>query len=185
MMKKQLDDVEAERAWVRQNIKDYSEQRYLAERQKLVEIWRAAFPEAANESSSVHKPLLLLESRTKTLPGEPDEVWANDTYQVTVRRHEKDPVFGSRGGMIQLGINALDGTARHDWREFQAIKNQLAGSECEGFELYPAESRLMDPSNYYSLWCFPGLTKIRVGKPDRRVFDADEAYAPQRALPPA
>jgi hypothetical protein len=106
----------------------------------------------------------------------------NDIYNVTLRRRN-DAVFGTREGMIQLGINALDGTARHDWREFQGIKNQLAGPECEAFELYPAESRLMDPSNYYSLWCFPGLRRIKVGGNDlRRVLDADEALAPQRGF---
>ena len=114
----------------------------------------------------------------------PDEIWNNDVYTVTVRRHEADPVFDTRGGVIQLGISALDGTARHDWREFQAIKNQLAGPECEAFELYPAESRLLDPSNYYTLWCFPGLRHIRVGKKEgRRVWGQDQAMAPQRELP--
>ena len=93
-------------------------------------------------------------------------------------------MFDTRGGVIQLGISALDGTARHDWREFQAIKNQLAGPECEAFELYPAESRLLDPSNYYTLWCFPGLRHIRVGKKEgRRVWGQDQAMAPQRELP--
>jgi len=55
--------------------------------------------------------------------------------------------------------------------------------QCEAFELYPAESRLLDPSNYYTLWCFPGLKRIKVGMDEpRRVFDADEAFAPQRGL---
>jgi hypothetical protein len=85
--------------------------------------------------------------------------------------------------MIQIGIATLDGTARHDWREFQAIKNQIAGSECEAFELYPAESRLLDPSNYYTLWCFPGIRRLRIGHDERRVLDQNEAFAPQRALP--
>jgi hypothetical protein len=85
--------------------------------------------------------------------------------------------------MIQIGINSLDGTARHDWREFQGIKNQIAGPECEAFELYPAEGRLLDPSNYYSLWCFPGLRRIKVGvEQGRHVLNADEAMAPQRAF---
>ena len=108
------------------------------------------------------------------------EVWVNDIYHVSVRRWDNDPVFG-RGGMIQIGINTHDGTARHDWREFQEIKNQIAGPECEAFELYPAESRLLDPSNYYTLWCFPGVKRIKVGiDQGRRVWDADEALAPQR-----
>jgi hypothetical protein len=111
------------------------------------------------------------------------EIWESDVYQVTVRRWSKDPVFGTRGGMIQIGINSHDGTARHDWRDFQGIKNQIAGPECEAFELYPAESRLLDPSNYYTLWCFPALKRIKVGLEEgRRVLDADEALAPQRGF---
>ena len=112
------------------------------------------------------------------------EYWENDVYNVTVRRYTEDPVFGSRGGMIQLGISSDDGTARHDWRDLQAIKNRFAGPEAEAFELYPAESRLLDPSNYYTLWCFP-TCKIKVGKRRREVLDQSEAIAPQRGLPKA
>lgn len=155
-----------------------------AERAKLVEAWRQHHPEAAKEGSNAVRRLDLMSVREPNEPAcEPDEIWFNDIYNVTLRR-KPDTVFGTRDGMIQLGINAHDGTSRHDWREFQAIKNQLAGEECEAFELYPAESRLMDPSNYYSLWCFPGLKRIRVGSnEERRVYDAHEALAPQRALP--
>jgi hypothetical protein len=67
-------------------------------------------------------------------------------------------------------------------RDHAAIKNQLTGPETEAFELYPAESRLLDPSNYYILWCFPGLHRIKVGQPHRFVRDAHEALAPQRGL---
>ena len=107
------------------------------------------------------------------------EYWENEKYNVTIRRYADDPVFRSRHGMIQLGISAADGTARHDWRDFQWIKNRFAGEEAEAFELYPAESRLMDPSNYYMLWVFPKTT-IRVGTHVRRVIGQDEAIAPQR-----
>lgn len=107
------------------------------------------------------------------------EYWENETYNVTVRRHADDPVFRGRHGMIQLGISAANGTALHDWRDFQWIKNRFAGEEAEAFELYPAESRLMDPSNYYTLWCFP-KTVIRVGTHVRRVLSQDETDAPQR-----
>jgi hypothetical protein len=41
-------------------------------------------------------------------------------------RWKKDPVFGTHGGMVQIGINCHDGTARHDWRDMQNIKNQIA-----------------------------------------------------------
>jgi len=168
---------------IRRRQVDYSTHDMLEERRKLIAAWRAAHPEAAAEPvSGEHRTLDLFQ------PGKLDdqqhpEIWENDVYQVTVRRWSKDPVFGTRGGMIQIGINSHDGTSRHDWRDFQGIKNQIAGPECEAFELYPAESRLLDPSNYYSLWCFPGLKQIKVGiSQGRRVLDADEAFAPQRGF---
>lgn len=169
---------------VRQRMGDYSKHDIVSDRQKLVQLWRDAHPEAVNQPpSEAHRPLMLL---SKKPPGAPesdaDEIWANDIYQVVLRR-KPDKVFGTKE-MIQLGINTHDGTARHDWREFQWIKNQLAGPECEAFELYPKESRLYDPSNYYTLWCFPHLNLIKVGVNDgRRVWDAHEAMAPQRGFP--
>jgi hypothetical protein len=161
---------------------DYERQNPSDLRDRLVARWKAAHPDAAAETSAAFHPLVRLEEFVKSNPSEPDEIWFNDLYNVTVRRHKKDPVFGSGGGMIQIGICAFDGSARHDFREMQAIKNQLAGEETEGFELFPAESRLLDPSNYYTLWCFPGVRRLRIGQPDRLVRDADVAWAPQRRL---
>ncbi len=153
-------------------------------RDRLVERWKQMHPEAVAEASAAFKPLMLMEEWQKSVPSEPDEVWFNDTYNITVRRFEDDRVFGTlRGGMVQIGISSFDGTARHDWRDFQAIKNQLAGEETEAFELYPAESRLLDPSNYYTIWAFPGLKRLRIGISDRLVRDQDQAWAPQRRLP--
>jgi len=77
-----------------------------------------------------------------------------------------------------LGIYCADGEPRHDWRDFQRIKNQLCGPEWEALELYPAESRLIDPSNYYLLWCAP---KIPIGMYEgRRFLDSTTCLAPQR-----
>lgn len=171
---------------IRERLKDYGQSDFTKARAELVAAWKKHHPEAAAEQSAALHPLELLRRRHPgDHPKDPDEQWANDIYSVTVRHYDEDPVFGTRGGMIQLGINCHDGTARHDWREFQAIKNQLAGPECEAFELYPAESRLIDPSNYYALWCFPGLKRIKVGVVEpRRVWSQEEALAPQRELPP-
>jgi hypothetical protein len=155
------------------------------QRQKLVQLWRQAHPEATKEASRHLHPLIPADERLykNGSPDDPDEVWHNDIYSVSVRR-SKDTVFGSDQPMVKLGISSLDGTARHDWRDMQAIKNQLVGPEVEAFELYPAESRLMDPSNQFILWCFPGIRRIRCGGNDpRRVLPASEALAPQRALP--
>lgn len=164
---------------------DYSLHDVIEERRKLIEMWRAAHPEAAAEpASGIHRTLDLVEpgDRKGGNQQKNPEIWASDVYHVTVRRWPDDPVFGTRG-MIQIGISSHDGTARHDWRDFQGIKDQIAGPECEAFELYPAESRLLDPSNYYTLWCFPGLKRIKVGiNEGRRVLEADEALAPQRGF---
>lgn len=180
----------SQRPIVQDRLRDHARVDARQERDALVRIWREAHPEAAREQSAHLRPLTcryILEPDPRAKPedpGKPCEEWNNDVYNVTVRRYDKDPVFGAHGGLIQLGISSMDGTARHDWREFQAIKNQLAGAECEAFELYPAESRLLDPSNYYTLWCFPGLKRIKVGGLIRRVFDAQDAFAPQRAWEP-
>ena len=164
---------------------DYNERDLVSAREKLVAAWRAAHPDCANQPPSrKHHPLVQTEKGVIDNAERP-EMWHNDIYQAVVRHWSKDSVFGTDGGMIQIGINSHDGTARHDWREFQMIKNQVAGPECEAFELYPAESRLLDPSNYYTLWCFPGLRRIKVGMEEgRRVLDAGEALAPQRGFEP-
>lgn len=169
---------------IRKRLADYSQADYETERDKLIAAWRGAHPDCANEPPSrKHHPLDKIEDGVVDDTERPEQ-WTNDLYSVTVRRWTEDPVFGSRGGMIQIGISALDGTSRHDWRDFQNIKNQIAGPECEAFELYPAERRLLDPSNYYTLWCFPGLKRIKVGIDERRVLDANEAIAPQRTFEP-
>lgn len=165
---------------IRRRLGDYSAKDIVEERRKLIECWREAHPEAANEPASHQHPLMQFEEGKQPDNAENPDRWSNDIYIVTVRRWSDDRVFGTGGGMIQIGINTHDGTARHDWRDFQAIKNQIAGPECEAFELYPAESRLFDPSNYFTLWCFPGLKYIKVGHRERHVLNADEALAPQR-----
>lgn len=82
-----------------------------------------------------------------------DEVFLSEcgTYQVT-RRLGIANSFGAE--MICLSIKRIDKEAIHDWRHLQEIKNALVGEECEAVELYPAESRLVDTSNQYWLWCF-------------------------------
>lgn len=78
------------------------------------------------------------------------EVWLNDKYQVTLRRFPSTKEGGPE--MVHLSIKRIDKEVCKDWRDFQAIKNQLVGAECEGMELYPAESRVVDTANQYHLW---------------------------------
>ena len=72
--------------------------------------------------------------------------YINHLYQVQVFRVDDE--------MVQLNIRRRDGRPIfRDWRHFQQIKNELVGEECEAVELYPAESRLVDSSNKYHLFC--------------------------------
>lgn len=117
---------------------------------------------------------------------EPDEDgvyhWTNDVYSGSLRRFAEGFPLGT-GEHVVIGIVAHDQTARHDWREFQQIKNALVGPEWEAVELYPAESRLKDPSNQFYLWCVPPGT-LAWGLPrGRLVMPAARAIAPQRPFP--
>jgi hypothetical protein len=104
--------------------------------------------------------------------------WENSQYYGIVRRE---------GRMVVLSISAIDETSRHDWREFQQLKNMLIGEEWEAVEIYPAESELKDPSNRFYLFCFRKgtvLAKLGAGLPaGRQVFTSEQAFVPQRAFP--
>jgi hypothetical protein len=81
------------------------------------------------------------------------KVYVNSRYTVFV-----DSSFASDGEggvieMVHLSIKRNDQQTIHDWRDMQRIKNELVGPECEGVELYPAESRCVDTANQYHLWC--------------------------------
>lgn len=103
-------------------------------------------------------------------------------YQVAIRRGGWWGAIAAQGGnCMMLQVCRADGGSACDWRHLQQIKNQLCGDEWEAVELFPAESRLKDPSNARYLWAcsrpFP------FGFHGRLVLDAHEAIAPQRPLP--
>lgn len=82
-------------------------------------------------------------------------IFRNNRYQVHVRGIQNDAqaAFGIPGGrVLHLSIKRLDRAPIRDWRHLQRIKNEIVGPECEGVELYPADSRLVDEANQYHLW---------------------------------
>lgn len=113
-----------------------------------------------------------------------EKVFLNDFYQVNMRYVE----WPGGKQIAHLSIKRRDKEAIHDWRHIQEIKNLLVGEECEGFELYPAESRLVDEANQYHLWVFTDSTvRIPVGDYDRKVGTPEDAAkygAKQRAWEP-
>ena len=112
------------------------------------------------------------------------EIWRNDTYQVSVYRD--DPPQPDWPRIIHLSIRRLDRKAIRDWRDFQDIKNQLVGPECEGVELYPAESRCIDLANQFHLWVIDSTeSRFPFGFHEgRHVDDTDVAGSIQRKLDP-
>jgi hypothetical protein len=92
------------------------------------------------------------------------ECYINELYQVQVGK------CGPDNSMLHLCIRRRDGGMFKDWRHFQQIKNELAGPEREAFELYPAESRLVDTSNKWHLWVLPeGVRMQGIGWQERDV----------------
>lgn len=100
---------------------------------------RALFPQATD--ANYREEIAACVKREHEAANE--EVWVNDTYQVAIRKNEM---------LAHLSIKRIDRETIHDWRELQAIKSALVGAECEGVELYPAESRVVDTANQYHLW---------------------------------
>lgn len=120
-----------------------------------------------------------------------EEMWSNCWYYANVVRIDEYPMFGYgsvdgpievRGPLVYIGLSSIDEMARHDWRDMQNVKNDIAGLDWEAVELFPADSRLVDPSNRFYLWCVPSGVLL-FGFHHRRVWDVDRAVAPQRPFP--
>ena len=74
----------------------------------------------------------------------------NNRYHVILRKYPNPHDGGP--DIIHLSIRDNERTAKHDWRDFQRIKNEIVGPETEMVEIYPRESQLVDYSNQYHLW---------------------------------
>jgi hypothetical protein len=119
---------------------------------------------------------------------EEKEVWVNNTYTVFVNRHLPcEQIKDGKGNPLLytwLSIKRNDRMAKPDWRDFQWIKNQLVGEECEGVELYPAESRLADGANQYHIYVFEDQTfRFPFGFTDRIVTQKSPIGETQRKFP--
>lgn len=83
--------------------------------------------------------------------------------------------------VAMLQVCRSDGSSVIDWRHLQEIKNHVCGWEWEAVEIYPAESRLKDPSNARYLWASKDPIPFGLSG-GRMVLDSDHAFAPQRPL---
>ena len=81
-------------------------------------------------------------------------------------------------GTVWLSIRANNGmTVERDWRDYQAIKNDLVSPDRQAIEIYPKESKLVDTVNVFHLWVLPEDIEIPVGYQYR---DVDYTRADQR-----
>lgn len=78
--------------------------------------------------------------------------YANSRYVVSIW-YDGGPNH-PMGQWAHLSIKDQDNSARHDWRDFQRIKNELCGEQYDALEVYPAESRLVDTCNQFHLYVF-------------------------------
>lgn len=136
----------------------------------------------SNEAPSRIMPPPKIYPNKTQLEGRLVDWWDNGFYTGHIRRYGAGFPIGN-GPFCIISIVAHDQTARHDFREFQQLKNHLVGAEWEGIELYPAESRLQDPSNCFYLFCVPSGV-IPWGGTERIVSNPKDAIAMQRAFPP-
>ncbi|HLS02618.1 MAG TPA: hypothetical protein VK054_11675 [Beutenbergiaceae bacterium] len=77
-----------------------------------------------------------------------DEVWQNDRYLVLVARS----IPSLFGRVDHLLVRRVDNLPIRDWYHLQKIKNEVCGPERAGFEVFPAESELVDRAHFYHLW---------------------------------
>lgn len=102
----------------------------------------------------------------------PYRVVLNELYEVWF--HET--TWAGEIAMIWLSIKRRDKQPVTNWRHIQRIKNELVGEECEGMQLFPAESRLADAANQYHVMCFPDPEmRFPIGFRDRLVMTPEEA----------
>ena len=96
-----------------------------------------------------------------------DMIFENSRYIVLVYKPYDDIVWLSFRGQNN---SAHD----RDWRDYQRIKNELCGTDCEGIEIFPQESRLVDTANQFHLWVFEPSKSLGIGYPSRDVLTPEE-----------
>ena len=112
------------------------------------------------------------------------DVWYSDCGKYKVVAQELKTGDGvchheSFDGTIWLSIR-IDNGASHliDWRDFQAIKNDLCGTHLQGVEIYPQEDVLHDTANVFHLWVLPETIRLPLGWGMRDVDYSGEGQRP-------
>jgi len=101
----------------------------------------------------------------------PVEAWRSRQFLVQV--------FDKGGDMIRMSVNRTDANLgerwadKITWDELQTLKREIGRGELEGFEVYPADSEIVNDANMRHLWIFKGNKKLPFGfHQDRRSPEA-------------
>lgn len=99
--------------------------------------------------------------------------YVNSRYQVWKQEVPSD----AEGALTlyHLTIKRHDGAPVRDWEDVQRIKTELIGPECEGVEMYPAESRRIYENDACHLWVFESGYKFPFGFVQGPTADDDES----------
>jgi len=99
-------------------------------------------------------------------PTPENERWfGNATYSACLRRYEPDEE-GNGVPLLHISYHRRDRAPARDWRETQALKNDLVGESQEMVELYPDQARVVDTANEYHLWGLEGTPLPVFGFPE-------------------
>ena len=101
----------------------------------------------------------------------PDGIAVNSRYEVWI--YKLEPLSDDLPPMVHLSIKRRDRDPVRRWRDLQRIKNEIVGIDVEACEIFPTESRLVDTSNQYHLWCLPAGVKFPFGYRERLVMEGD------------
>ena len=120
----------------------------------VLRVIKAAHPELTREEQKARANKLHHEERQA-------EYFVSTMFQVAKRvLQEEDHGFSVTP--TYLSIKRHDREPIGDWRAMQKIKNAICGQDWEGFEIYPAEWRLVDTANQYHMFCFNEVLPIFV-----------------------
>lgn len=104
-------------------------------------------------------------------------IYKNSRYTVLKREFL---VYPDAPLMIHLSIRRNDRKPVTSWRDLQKIKNELVNPECEGVQIFPAESRLVDNANQTHIFvCSDPNSRLPFGYGDRLVSEGNHGGSVQ------
>ena len=79
--------------------------------------------------------------------------WVNSRYLVSLYPPEVNSTLEGWPKVVHLSFKHHANVAITDFRDMQAIKNELVGKQSFCVQIFPPEEHLVDGANQYHLWC--------------------------------